>query len=453
MINKLFLTFDDKDLSESRNRVNYFSKLAGLTIFKRLLLNFQMQEGETVILVLKRELFPIVEKEIEDSRITMDIKLFDPKEKSAIQKALNTDCLFVEEESVFESSFLKELLNNSARKVISKVVIQNKLPKLQGDENTIHSGYYLIPSKKIETFNPSDFTKTAMLSWIHEQSPKELDLGQKFYLKIDSKKKIRLGEKGLLKFLRKPTDPLISRNLNRPVSLFLTRFLMHTPVIPNVMTLVTFGISLLSVFFMVWVNKGIESYIYVAIGGLLFHMASVVDGCDGELARLKFQFSPTGELLDGLIDDIKNALFTIAMGIHSYWTFLHTNPELANYYYYGIWLVGLAFAGSKILQYRQLFVKQTSKDILDYTYYFEESTDEKQLSFFSRFIAFFRDFARSDFMAFFAMLIGLVSLIGYLAFKAPSLYHIVFWIYGAFAIAMLFLVLSQTIINSKKASA
>ncbi len=453
MTNKLLLSFDDKDLDKSRNNINYLSKLAGLTIFKRLLLNFQMQGGEKTILVLNRELFPIVEKEIDDSRITMDIKLFDPKEKSAIQKVLNEDFLFVEEESVFESSFLKDLLETPIKQDVVKAILGNKLPELQGPDNLIQSAYYLIPSKKIETYNPSDFTKTNISSWIHKQSPKELDLGQKFYLKIDTKKKIRLGEKGLLKFLRKPTDPLISRNLNRPVSLFLTRFLMHTPVIPNVMTIVTFGISLLAVFFMVWVKGGVEGYIFAAIGGLLFHMASVVDGCDGELARLKFQFSPTGELLDGLIDDIKNALFTIAIGIHSYWTFLHTNPELANYYYYGIWLVGLAFAGSKVLQYRQLFVKQTSKDILDYTYYFEESTDEKKLSFFSRFIAFFRDFARSDFMAFFAMLIGLVSLIGYLAFKAPSLYHIVFWIYGAFAIAMLFLVLSQTIINSKKASA
>ena len=40
------------------------------------------------------------------------------------------------------------------------------------------------------------------------------------------------------------------------------------------------------------------------IGGFLFHFTSVLDGVDGELARLKFKSSPFGQWLDTLVDNL-----------------------------------------------------------------------------------------------------------------------------------------------------
>ena len=42
---------------------------------------------------------------------------------------------------------------------------------------------------------------------------------------------------------------------------------------------------------------------------------SVLDGCDGELARVRFQQSKLGAWLDTFVDDVLNVLITVAVGI------------------------------------------------------------------------------------------------------------------------------------------
>ena len=51
------------------------------------------------------------------------------------------------------------------------------------------------------------------------------------------------------------------------------------------------------------------------IGGLLFLLHSILDGCDGELARLKFQESRSGGTLDFWGDNIVHMAVFGAMGL------------------------------------------------------------------------------------------------------------------------------------------
>jgi phosphatidylglycerophosphate synthase len=119
----------------------------------------------------------------------------------------------------------------------------------------------------------------------------------------------RRAEGLLLDSLIKPTDGLISRKLNRPVSLRVTRALLDTSLTPNQMT----GIA--AVF-------GAASVIAVALGGVewlfggavLLHVQSVLDGCDGEISRLKYIRSRAGEWMDQLFDDFVNLGFFSAAG-------------------------------------------------------------------------------------------------------------------------------------------
>jgi phosphatidylglycerophosphate synthase len=65
--------------------------------------------------------------------------------------------------------------------------------------------------------------------------------------------------------------------------------------------------------FLVGLTSGLVSAIggYGAFlaGALLFQLASVLDGVDGELARLRFQESPRGEWLDTVCDDLTNVAY------------------------------------------------------------------------------------------------------------------------------------------------
>jgi len=55
-------------------------------------------------------------------------------------------------------------------------------------------------------------------------------------------------------------------------------------------------------------------YAHFAIAGVLLELNSILDSCDGELARLRYQYSKLGQWLDNLSDDVVDNVFLIAVG-------------------------------------------------------------------------------------------------------------------------------------------
>ena len=106
-------------------------------------------------------------------------------------------------------------------------------------------------------------------------------------------------EESLATILGKPTDGFVSRHFNRKVSTLISRRLANTPVTPNQISVATMLVTCLASW---WMASG--DYLWLAIGGLLFQFASILDGCDGEVARLKQMDSTNGEWVDTLADKI-----------------------------------------------------------------------------------------------------------------------------------------------------
>jgi hypothetical protein len=115
-----------------------------------------------------------------------------------------------------------------------------------------------------------------------------------------------------MKSLRRAGDGIVSRWLNRPVSLFLTRHLfLHLPLTPNHITLLAGAIGWAGIVIMfLW-----PGYWWVLLGALLFHISSILDGCDGEVARLRFRSSRFGEWFDNVLDEFNNAAFIAGIGV------------------------------------------------------------------------------------------------------------------------------------------
>jgi len=107
------------------------------------------------------------------------------------------------------------------------------------------------------------------------------------------------AEAWLLRSLIKQREGFMSRHFERKISLAITRRLAVTRVTPDVMTIVSVGIGLLGAPFFL---SG--SPVYQLVGALLFLTHSILDGCDGELARLKFMESPHGAILDFWGDNV-----------------------------------------------------------------------------------------------------------------------------------------------------
>jgi CDP-L-myo-inositol myo-inositolphosphotransferase len=111
-------------------------------------------------------------------------------------------------------------------------------------------------------------------------------------------------EDALYAGLVKPTDGWVSRHLNRPLSLRLTRLLAPLPVSPDAMTAVALGCGVAAA-----ACSAHGSPAGFAAGGVLYQAASVLDGVDGELARLKHLGTRRGEWLDTICDDATTVLY------------------------------------------------------------------------------------------------------------------------------------------------
>lgn len=117
-------------------------------------------------------------------------------------------------------------------------------------------------------------------------------------------------ERWLLRGSGKSQDGLVSRFLNRPISRLITRLLLHFPITPNAWTMSIFPLLVVAFFFL-W--RG--DYAGFVIGCAIFQVYSILDGCDGEIARAKNLVSEIGGQLDTLCDTIGNLLLVIGVGL------------------------------------------------------------------------------------------------------------------------------------------
>ncbi len=114
----------------------------------------------------------------------------------------------------------------------------------------------------------------------------------------------------LVRLSGKASDGLVSRHLNRRLSGLVTRALVLTPIGPNHVTLLTLALGLGAA---VVLSLGTESG-FVA-GTLLYQLSSALDGCDGEIARLKFLSSRFGEWADSAADHVSNLAFATGVSL------------------------------------------------------------------------------------------------------------------------------------------
>ena len=119
----------------------------------------------------------------------------------------------------------------------------------------------------------------------------------------------KAAEDLLFRSLLKATDGIISRTINRPISLRVTRSLLNSSLTPNQMTLIAAAFGFAGIALVGW--GGLP---WLLPGALLLNLQSILDGCDGEISRLKYIRSRLGEWLDQVLDDVVNVGFFAAAG-------------------------------------------------------------------------------------------------------------------------------------------
>jgi phosphatidylglycerophosphate synthase len=123
----------------------------------------------------------------------------------------------------------------------------------------------------------------------------------------------RRAEWAVIRRMNKSFEGPIDALVNWRFSMRLTRLLARGPmsVTPNHVTLLAISVGICAA---ALVLRG--GWLCVALGGVLLEVNSILDSVDGELARLRFQYSKLGQWLDNLSDDIVDNLFIAACGLH-----------------------------------------------------------------------------------------------------------------------------------------
>jgi 1L-myo-inositol 1-phosphate cytidylyltransferase / CDP-L-myo-inositol myo-inositolphosphotransferase len=130
---------------------------------------------------------------------------------------------------------------------------------------------------------------------------------------VETSADVGAAERRLLQSLVKDTDGFMARHVERPISLQISRRLAGTAITPNQMSLISVAVGICGGPFFLSSRPLMQT-----IGALLFLAHSILDGCDGELARLKFQQSRWGGVLDFWGDNVVHTIIFGCMGVS--WT-------------------------------------------------------------------------------------------------------------------------------------
>jgi CDP-L-myo-inositol myo-inositolphosphotransferase len=139
-----------------------------------------------------------------------------------------------------------------------------------------------------------------------------MDIGGRFWMDVDTQADAEHAKAALFGQLTKAADGLISRKINRRLSSRLTTPLLlraWPQITPNQVSVLSFLVAVLaSVSFVVSLP---------VIGGVLIQLASVLDGSDGEIARLKKLQSAFGDFFDAVLDRYADILVLFGMSYYA----------------------------------------------------------------------------------------------------------------------------------------
>ncbi|GMQ99833.1 MAG: bifunctional L-myo-inositol-1-phosphate cytidylyltransferase/CDP-L-myo-inositol myo-inositolphosphotransferase [Zetaproteobacteria bacterium] len=189
--------------------------------------------------------------------------------------------------------------------------------KGMSDFNGFDTGIFLCSSAIFKALEHSrkkdgDTTLSGAIRVLAEDGRAKAISSNGFWIDVDDPAAFHRAEQALLGRLRdKSNDGPVARYLNRPVSVMVSRHLAKLDITPNQISLFSFLCSLVAAGLFV-----MGGYFALLIGGVLAQFASIIDGCDGEVARLKYQSSDFGGWLDAVLDRYADAFLLFGLTWH-----------------------------------------------------------------------------------------------------------------------------------------
>ncbi len=164
-----------------------------------------------------------------------------------------------------------------------------------------------------------------------------VDVAGKYWIDVDTPASLREGGRRLIASLRPGKgreDGFVSAYLNRLISIRISALLARTPITANQVTLLSFLTGIVGAVFF-----AVGGYFSMLLGGCLVQLSSIIDGCDGDIARLKETVSAKGGWLDTVLDRYADLAMAIAV------TYAYAEAHPGN----GPWLGGMMAVAAFVL--------------------------------------------------------------------------------------------------------
>ncbi|GIR29154.1 hypothetical protein CM15mP43_07780 [bacterium] len=273
---------DGKDINNESIEIFLDEKIAGISNIERLIINLQNEGFKKVYIVANKNL------EIKLKKIKKPIEL-----KLITHKDL---CNLKEDILLFQSNVV---LN---KKQLSDIV------ELTSNSNDSYSF-----KNQNEYIGVSYVKKDLIMNIFIDNS-----LNKKLILNIDSfnlkdpplllsKSQIgtKIGRDFLFSHISKNVSGWVSKNINSKISIPVSKLLIRTNLHPNTITLFV-GCLGISCGFLYANNNAL-------LGALILQLSTILDRCDGEVARIKLKESKFGQWFDTALDQL--SYFSMFIGI------------------------------------------------------------------------------------------------------------------------------------------
>ena len=175
-------------------------------------------------------------------------------------------------------------------------------------------GIYALPVEMIRDFAERCPTQAGTLKELHAalaamHSVVSMPVAEEQWQPVNTPEDCQTAERKLDRWLVKPTDGIYAR-LNRRISIPISRQLIKFPITPNMVSIFTLGVGIASAGFFAY-----GGYWSTLLGAFLCLWASILDGCDGEVARLKLLESAFGCWLETICDYLFYLFLFVGMTI------------------------------------------------------------------------------------------------------------------------------------------
>ena len=226
----------------------------------------------------------------------------------------------------------------------------NDIGKSINDNNAFDTGFFILNSDEFNNVNKLSVREKLSLSEVIQELVQQkklyfIEVLEDSWFDIDTSQDLTKAKNYLLNnSSSKINDGSISKYINRPISQWMTSKIIDYPLTPNQISIAVFFISVFSGLII-----SIEGYFFLLLGALLAQLSSILDGCDGEIARLKLLESKFGGWFDRVLDRYSDLFILMGLTFHTY--FIHKTLT--------VFFIGFIVVGGKIISSYTAFVYDT----------------------------------------------------------------------------------------------